>query len=104
MGGLEAYEDMSESGLRRRLETLKVEMKLIEKYLADGLTPIPTTNGAMPRVAQPAYEVDPEEGEAYVEVDALTRRLKKWYTVDARTDIPYQMMSTFELYPQWIPW
>ena len=32
------------------------------------------------QLAKPAHKVDPEEGEAYVEVDALTRRLKKWYT------------------------
>jgi ribosome-associated toxin RatA of RatAB toxin-antitoxin module len=111
-GGPATFEDMSESGLRSRLETLKVEMKLIEKYLADGLTPLPTVRRAPKKAdgvkpvddAKPGHDVEAEEGEAYVEVDSLTRRLKKWHTVDARTDIPYQMMSTFELYPQWMPW
>jgi len=43
-------------------------------------------------------------GEEYLEQDKLTRQLKKWYTVDSCTETPYQMMSSFELYPQWIPW
>lgn len=108
---MRAYQDLSESGLRRRLEALKVEMQLIEKHLAGGLT---TSSAPMPSksITKEAEQVQPvaglvldaEEGEEYFEPDALTRRLKKWYTVDACTEIPYRMMSTFELYPQWIPW
>jgi len=123
--GMGAYQDLSESGLKRRLEALNVEMKLIEKHLAEGLaagnildaahrdvprkSSAPTTAKSMTteqpkQVPAKAQVLDPEEGEEYFEPDSLTRRLKKWYTVDACTDIPYRMMSTFELYPQWIPW
>lgn len=109
--GMGAYQDLSESGLKRRLEALRVEMQLIEKHLAEGLTTssVATSSKSITIEAEQVQPVtgmvvDAEEGEEYFEPDALTRRLKKWYTVDASTDIPYRMMSTFELYPQWIPW
>merc|ERR1719367_171081 len=53
---------------------------------------------------EPTSTVQAEEGEEYCEVDRLTRKLKKWWTEDSSTEVPYEMMSTFELYPQWIPW
>jgi len=109
------YQDMSESGLRKRLETLKTETELIQKYLEEGLapsTPSFPVVGEPDKVATPSPQenqlkgsvLDAEEGEEYVEQDSLTRRLKKWYTIESTTEVPYQMMATFELYPQWIPW
>lgn len=111
--GSKQFDDMSQTGLKKRLAALKVEVKLIESYIENGLTtsspmkktPMKTNTSAEQVESESIGEAGAviEEGEEYIEVNALTRRLKKWYTVDACTTIPYEMISSFELYPQWMP-
>lgn len=119
------YDDMSAGKLRERLAALKIEVSVIERQLAQTEPSKDASSGAVASEAV-ASEADPpkaissedissdpffqgavadsEEGEVYEETDRLTRRLKKWWTLEASTHVPYQMMHTFDLYPQWIPW
>eukprot|EP00929_Paragymnodinium_shiwhaense_P057789 TRINITY_DN28942_c0_g1_i1.p1 TRINITY_DN28942_c0_g1~~TRINITY_DN28942_c0_g1_i1.p1 ORF type:complete len:552 (+),score=120.28 TRINITY_DN28942_c0_g1_i1:48-1703(+) len=133
--GTSRLDDLSESGLKKRLEALNCEQKLVERYLNEGLTACrefpsapPTPSSSSTSAVQPEATatascgehgmsasvgdapmmktgvMEADVGEEYFEADALSRRLKKWWVEDSVTEIPYEMMSSFELYPQWMPW
>lgn len=111
LGPPKGAHDMSESGLRKRLKHLQEEQRLIEGFLGKSSPErtAATADAEAPAAMGPPKTmqtniVEDEQGEEYFQEDALTRKLKKWYTIDANAEVPYRMMSSFNLYPQWIPW